>query len=108
MKSYISKLIANTGFVVTFLYAVLNLVAVILYGIADFEKVGWYIELVLGIDVVTWIFYCIFTMVSFILLISTARAEKTSKKLFVFICVLHLVLMVISFVCINIIFDNSF
>ncbi len=106
--SILGVLFANIGYLVTAFYAFINLVAVILYELIGYEPFGAILDVVLGIDVVTWPIYCIFTVVTFLITVFIKKDPATTKKKFTFWWLSHLILMLISFICLSIIFDNSF
>lgn len=109
MSLYISKLITKVGYVVTAIYSVVNFIAIVLYNTDNFENVIWFIDTVLSIDVFTWFFYGVLSIISFLLLLITRKEDnKTSKGIFVFRTVSHLIMMIFSFICIMIMFEYSF
>lgn len=109
MSSFISKLIANVGYIVTAVYSLINLIAVILYNTADFEKAIWFIDTVLAVDIFTWFFYGALSIISFALLIFTGKEDREkSKGIFIFKVASHLIMMIISFICIMTMFEYSF
>ena len=101
------KLLIKTGFVITILYGLLNLIAII-----DAQgNLGLISELALSVDVYTWHVYGIFSIVTLIIKLSSNGAEvdnKLREKWLDLQSVLHFVFMLISFGGIYYLFENCF
>ena len=111
MKKMILNLLTNVGFILTAVYAFLNLTSVIIYESNHWDVAGWFTDFVLGVDVFTWIVYGIFSI--FTLFLKLWSDSKTvndgSRKNWLDIqSILHFVFMIISFGGIYYMFENSF
>ncbi len=107
MRKLLINIFTNIGFLITFFYAILNIVAVIdaqgsLSFIGDF---------VLGIDVFTWHIYGILSIVTLLIKLGSdsKSVDNGSKdKWFDVQSVLHFVFMLISFGGIYYLFESCF
>lgn len=111
MKNLVFKLLTNIGFIVTAVYAVFNLLAATIteYGFSD--NVWWIADIVLGIDVFTWIIYGVFSIATFLIKLwmnSKNSDSDKNKKLLDVQSVMHFLFMLISFGGIYYLFENSF
>ena len=101
------KHIINTGFCITVVYGILNLLAVI-----DAQgNLGFIGELALGLDVYTWPIYGLFSIVTLFikLLFNRDAVDRGEKERWLDIqSVLHFVVMVISFGGIYYLFESCF
>ena len=107
MKKLLINIFTNIGFIITFFYGILNLVAVIdVQGNMSF--IG---DFVLGIDVLTWHVYGIFSIATLLIKLISNRGEVDNghrEKWLDIQSVLHFAFMVISFGAIYYLFDNCF
>lgn len=111
MKALISDLLTNIGFIFTAIYAILNLIAMIIVEFDFWDNIGWFAEFVLGIDVFTWIVYGIFSVLTLLLKLrinSKAVDNGHRVKWLDLQAILHFVFMIISFGGIYYLFENCF
>ena len=107
MKKLIMNIIINLGFIVTLIYSILNLAAVI-DAQGNLSYIG---DFVLGIDVFSWHIYGFFSIVTLLMkLASDSKAvDNASKEKWLDVqSVLHFVFMLISFACIYHLFESCF
>ena len=107
MKKLLISIFTNIGFIVTFIYCILNVAAVIdVQGNMSF--IG---DFILGIDVFSWHIYGVFSIVTLLMkLASDSKAvdNATKAKWLDVQSVLHIVFMLLSFGGIYYLFENCF
>ncbi len=111
MKLLFCKLLSNIGFFITAVYCVLNITAIIFIESELWDKAQWFTDIVLGIDVFTWHIFGIFSIITFMMklwLNAKAVEDESNKNCFEAQSILHLLFLVLSFVGIYNIFENSF
>jgi hypothetical protein len=59
-----SRFFTKAGFIVTMFYAIINLVGIVVAQPLFYDKAVGVFEFILGIDVYTWMFYGIFSIVT--------------------------------------------
>lgn len=107
MKKLIMNIITNLGFIVTLIYGILNLAAVI-DAQGNLSFIG---DFVLGIDVFSWHIYGIFSIATLLIKLADNSKEVNngSKEKWLDVqSVLHFVFMLISFACIYYLFKICF
>lgn len=111
MCGKVKKSVFFCGSVVVFLYGLMNLAAVILMKVAPWEKIGAIVDFVLSVDLVSWVVFAVFSVVIFILKLTTVvKLEKCGKyaRFLKIDTILHIIFTVIAFVGIAILFDRAF
>ena len=107
MKKLLINIFTNTGFIITFIYGILNLAAIV-DAQGNMSFIG---DFVLGIDVFTWHIYGIFSIATLLVKIysdSKAVDNATKAKWLDAQSVLHIVFMLLSFGGIYYLFENCF
>ncbi len=107
-RKLLLKNVFYIGYILCTFYSFFNLLAVILYEFANYEKYSSFIHLVLGIDVYSWPLYGVFSLAVVFALAYVREFEILSKSKAMFLFISHLIFVIIGFVCIFIIFENSF
>ena len=101
------KLLVNSGFIVTVVYGVINLIALIdIQGIMSF--IG---ETVLGVDVFTWHIFGIFSIFTLFirLYFNSNKVDRGERENWIDIkTAIHIIFMFISFSGIYYLFKNCF
>lgn len=106
--SFAIILFSNIGYLITMLYSFINLIAVIFYEFISYEKYSTFIDWVLSIDVFSWPLFAIVSLATFIAMLYGTKDKNQSKTKGIFYIVSHILFTVIGFVCLYIIFENSF
>ena len=107
MTKKILNALASTGSIITYIYCIMNLLAIPLVIMIPLDEVSFFTDPIFIIDGFTWHVYGIFSIITFIIkLTSLSYSEKSAslKKA----TLLHLVAMIVSFAAIIYIFYNFF
>ena len=106
-----NNIFIEIGSVVTYIYGVLNMLSVICMLVFPWDEITWLTELVLSVDVFTWHIFGTFSIFTFIGKIKCVIKEKQKgiqREYTTITTILHLIFMIVSFVCICYLFSVCF
>lgn len=106
-----NKIFIEVGSIVTYIYGAFNLLSVVFMFVFPWDEITWLTELVLSVDVFTWHIFGAFSIFTFIGKIKCVIKEKQKgiqREYTTITTILHLIFMIVSFVCICYLFSVCF
>lgn len=106
-----NNIFIEIGSVVTYIYGVLNMLSVICMLVFPWDKIAWFTECILTVDVFTWHIFGILSILTFIGKANNFIKEKQNgihRNYTVITTILHFIFIIINFICIVYMFSMSF
>ncbi len=110
MKIKILKVISVFSSIIVYIYGLINLLSFICMEFLPWEKFGGFVEMVLGLDIFTWLIFGLFAIVTWLvkLNICMKNNESACSKFQKVDVVLHILFSIISFVNMYFLFHRAF